>query len=195
MKKIIIGIAVAITITISATGQFNTGSSYFSAATRGNFGITHQPNDFDYQENSIQVGLSPEAGYFIKNRLAVGGAVFLDFDRTFGNPGFSEYNIVFGPNVRYYLPRDTDMQVFLYGFGGYGFVPSHHLFKIMMGPGINLFFTEQIAFEAKVLYSLAREWNREGGGHHHIHDFTFMAGISLFFSDLTFISSKGNLVE
>ncbi len=66
----------------------------------------------------------------------------MDIDRTFGDPGFSEYAIVFGPNVRYYLPRDTDMQVFFHGFAGYGFVPSHQLFKIMMGPGVNFFFSD-----------------------------------------------------
>ena len=189
------GIALTLSAVITAMGQFNTGSSYFSAATRGRFGFTHQPNNVDYQENSIQIGFSPEAGYFIKNRLAIGGSILVDYDRTLGTLSFAEYSFLFGPNIRYYLPRDTDMQVFLYGFSGYGFVPSHQVFKIMAGPGINLFFTEKIAFEAKVLYSFAREWNVAGGGHHHIHDLTFLAGISLFFSDLTFISGKGKLVE
>ncbi len=195
MKRILMGVALTLTITISVEGQFNSGSSYFSAATRGKIGFTHQPNDLEYQQNSIQFGLSPEAGYFIKNRLALGGAILIDLNRTLGDLGFSEYSVLFGPSVRYYLPRDTEMQMFLYGFGGYGFVPSHQLLKIMLGPGINFFLTEKIAFEARVLYSLAREWNVAGGGHHHIHDVTFLAGISLFFSDLTFITKKGDLVE
>ena len=119
----------------------------------------------------------------------------MDVDRTFGNPGFSEYAIVFGPNVRYYLPRDTDMQVFFYGFAGYGFVTDHQLFKIMLGPGINFFITEKIAFEAKALYAFSREWNPEMGGNHNLNDVSLLFGISLFFSDLTFITRKSNLVE
>lgn len=195
MKRILIGASIALALTVSALGQFNSGSSYFSGATHGKIGFESQSNEFGSNYNTLCFGLTPEAGYFIKNRLAVGGAIIMDIEKGLGEFGSSIYEVVFGPNVRYYLPRDTDMQVFLYGFAGYGFVTDHQLIKIMLGPGINFFLTEKIAFEAKALYEFSREWNPEMGGNHNLHNVTFLAGISLFFSDLTFITRKSNLVE
>ena len=195
MKRIIMGASIALALSVSALGQFNSGSSYFSGATHGKIGFESQSSEFGSNYNTLCFGLTPEAGYFIKNRLAVGGAIFMDIEKGLGDAGSSIYEVVFGPNVRYYLPRDTDMQVFLYGFGGYGFVTDHQLFKIMLGPGINFFLTEKIAFEAKALYAFSREWNPEFGGNHNLHDVTFLAGISLFFSDLTFITRDVDLVE
>lgn len=195
MKRIVITAGIAFALTASGFGQFNSGSSYFSGATHGKIGFESQSNEFGSNYNTLSFGLTPEAGYFIKNRLAVGGAILMDFNLGLGEFGSNTYELVFGPNVRYYLPRDTDMQVFLYGFAGYGFVTDHQLLKFMGGPGINFFLTEKIAFEAKALYAFSREWNPEMGGNHNLHDVIFQMGISLFFSDLTFISRKGDLVE
>lgn len=182
-------------LSLPVWGQFNSESYYFSSATRGKIGFWSQSDEFTSNQNSIFVGLFPEAGYFIKNRLAVGGAIDLEYERFLGDFGFAEYDIIMGPNVRYYLPRDTEMQIFLMGFAGYGGVPSHQKVMVMVGPGANFFLTEKIAFELKLPYSFTFEWNPEGGGSHNIHEVRFMAGLSLFFSDLTFISRKGNLVE
>jgi len=195
MKRILMGASIALALTVSAVGQFNSGSSYFSGATHGKIGFESQSNDFGSNYNTLCFGLTPEAGYFIKNRLAIGAAIVMDIEKGLGEFGSSIYEVVFGPNVRYYLPRDTDMQVFLYGFAGYGFVTDHQLIKIMAGPGINFFLTEKVAFEAKALYEFSREWNPEMGGNHNLHNVTFLAGISLFFSDLTFITRRSNLVE
>ena len=195
MKRILMGVSIALALTVTALGQFNSGSSYFSGATHGKIGFESQSVEFGSNINTLCFGLTPEAGYFIKNRLAVGGAIIMDIEKGLGEFGSSIYEVVFGPTVRYYLPRDTDMQVFLYGFAGYGFVTDHQLIKIMLGPGINFFLTEKVAFEAKALYEFAREWNPEMGGNHNLHNVTFVAGISLFFSDLTFITRKSNLVE
>ena len=195
MKRILMGVSIALALTVSVVGQFNSGSSYFSGATHGKIGFESQSNEFGSNYNTLCFGLTPEAGYFIKNRLAIGAAIVMDIEKGLGEFGSSIYEVVFGPNVRYYLPRDTDMQVFLYGFAGYGFVTDHQLLKIMAGPGINFFLTEKVAFEAKALYEFSREWNPEMGGNHNLHNVTFLAGISLFFSDLTFITRKSNLVE
>lgn len=195
MKKIWMGTALLLILSVAATGQFNTGASYFAGSTHGKIGFESTSTEFGSNENWLCLGFTPEAGYFIRNRLAVGGAILIDYQRLLGDFGYGEYDIIFGPSVRYYLPRDTEMQVFLSAFAGYGFKPSHQVIKIMIGPGINFFLTERVAFETRLLYSLAREWNAEGGGHHNVHDVTVMAGITLFFSDLTFITRKGDLVE
>ncbi len=194
MKKLIVVTLSAMLFSTVSWGQFNTGSTYFSGATHGKIGFETQLDESESTYSALCIGLTPEAGYFIKNRLAVGGSILMDLDIPFDGSG-SNYEVVFGPNIRYYLPRDTDMQVFLFGFGGYGFVTDHQLVKIMLGPGINYFLTERIAFEAKALGSFSYEWNRAGGGDHVLLDVTLLAGISLFFSDLTFITRKGQLVE
>ncbi|MCK5136947.1 MAG: outer membrane beta-barrel protein [Bacteroidales bacterium] len=195
MRKSLITAAVALLLSIPAVGQFNSGGFYFSGATNAKLGFETTTTELGSNQNAICFGLTPEAGYFIRNRLAVGGAIMVDYQRFLGDLDYGEYDIVFGPSVRYYLPRDTDMQVFLYGFTGYGFVPNHNLFKFVLGPGINFFLTERMAFEAKLLYSFAREWNPEGGGHHNVHDFTVMAGISLFFPTFTFETFKRDVEE
>ncbi|MCK4746289.1 MAG: outer membrane beta-barrel protein [Bacteroidales bacterium] len=195
MRKILLIFVAVLLVSLPALSQFNSGSFYFSGATHGKLAFESQSSEFGSNYNTLCIGLTPEAGYFIRNRLAVGGAILMDIEKGLGEFGSSIYEVVFGPNVRYYLPRDTDMQVFLYGFAGYGFVTDHQLLKIIAGPGINFFLTEKIAFEAKVLYALSREWNPEMGGNHNLHDVMFLAGISMFFSDLTFISRKGELVE
>lgn len=191
-------IAISIFLTIgslSCFAQFNTESFYFTGATRGKIGFWSQSDEFTSNQNSIFIGLFPEAGYFIRNRLAVGGAIDLEYERFLGDFAFAEYDIIMGPAVRYYLPRDTDMQIFLLGFAGYGGVPSHQKVMVMVGPGANFFLTERVAFELKLPYSFAIEWNPAGGGSHNIHEVRFMVGLSLFFSDLTFITRKGDLVE
>jgi hypothetical protein len=197
MRKILWTATAVLLMASPLAGQFNSGSYYFSGATQGKLQFESQSSEFGSNYNYLCFGLNPEAGYFIKNRLAVGGAIFWDMEFPLGGEGsgLSTYEVIFGPTVRYYLPRDTPMQIFLYGFGGYGFVDDHQRFTIMLGPGINFFMTERIAFEAKALYAYSREWNPEFGGNHNLHDVTFLAGISLFFSDLTFITRKGELVE
>ena len=195
MRKIFLTAAAAFLLLIPAISQFNSGAFYFSGATHGKLAFESQSQEFGSNYNSLCIGLTPEAGYFIKNRIAVGGAIYMDMDLGLGSTGFSEYEAVFGPSIRYYLPRDTEMQVFLFAFGGYGFVTDHQLLKLMLGPGINFFMTEKIAFEARALYAFSREWNPEFGGNHNLHDVILEVGISMFFSDLTFISRKGELVE
>jgi hypothetical protein len=195
MRKTLLTVAAALLLTLPVMGQFNSGSYYFSAATYGKIGFESQSVEFGDNYNSLCFGLTPEAGYFIRNRMAVGGAIIVDADLGLGEFGSSLYEVVFGPNFRYYLPRDTEMQVFLYGFAGYGFVTDHQLLRFILGPGINFFLTEKIAFEAKALYTFSREWNPEMGGNHNLHDVSFAVGLSLFFSDLTFITNRGDLVD
>ena len=187
MKRIFLISVATLLISAVSMAQFNSGGFYFSGSTNANLGFENSSDELGSSSNSICFGLNPEAGYFIKNRLAVGGAIFTDYElflNDFGN--YSEYSIVFGPNVRYYLPRDTDMQVFLYGFAGYGFVPDHNLFQVMLGPGINLFLTERVAFESKLLYTYQREWSTIGSGFHNNHSVTILVGISLFFPTFSF---------
>jgi len=191
MKKILLTSIIALLFSVAVLAQFNTGGFYFSGSTDLSLGFNSSTDEFGAAQNSISFGLHPEAGYFIKNRLAVGAGIHTDYQlflSEFSN--FSQYTIVFGPNVRYYLPRDTDMQVFLYGFGGYGFVPDHNLFEIMLGPGINFVFSERVAFESKLLYTLQREWSTIGTGYHNNHNVTFLVGISLFFPTFSFETFK-----
>lgn len=195
MRKIPITAAAVFLFSLTVLGQFNTGGFYFSGATHAKVGFENRVGEFGNAQNSICFGLTPQTGYFIKNRLAVGGAILMDYERITGEFGYSQYSIVLGPNVRYYLPRDTERQVFLYGFGGYGFVPDHNLFKIMVGPGINFFLTERVAFEAELLYAYAREWSTISTGFHNVHDVTAMVGISLFFPTFSFETFRREAVE
>ncbi|MEZ5073138.1 MAG: hypothetical protein R2751_19885 [Bacteroidales bacterium] len=194
-RKTLVVLLLAIAPAISA--QFNTGASYFSGSTRGSLGFSSLAQELNgevYRTNALYFGLTPEAGYFIKNRLALGAAIGLNYTAYFEGVT-DDYSIVAGPSVRYYLPRDTELQIFLYGFFGFGGVPDHKLVEFSAGPGFNYFLTERVALEARTLYTLTREWNPVGGGHHNLHDVGATIGVSLFFSDLTFITRQRELVD
>ena len=195
MRKKVIFAAIACLFSLTVQGQFNTGGFYFSGATQAKLGFESTVGEFGDAQNSICFGFTPQAGYYIRNRLALGGAILMDYERFMGEFGYSQYSIVLGPNIRYYLPRDTEMQVFLHGFGGYGFVPDHNLFKIMVGPGINFFLTERVAFEAGLMYAYAREWSTISTGFHNVHDVNAMVGISLFFPTFSFETFSRDPVE
>lgn len=85
---------------LHTAGQFNTGASYITVATQALQSFQSTSSEFGSNVNGLSFGFVPEAGYFIRNRLSVGGLVFADLERTLGEFGYSEYRFVFGSPSR-----------------------------------------------------------------------------------------------
>lgn len=184
-------------LSINAFGQFNTGGIYFSGLTNLGTGL-----EIDGGVPSILFGLNTEAGYFIKNKIAVGGGIHADLNMPFGNSGSfynSIYDINFGPNVRYYFPRENDWHLYAFGNVHYGLyqdqeeeflLQRHQYFGFQIGPGVNYFFNERIALDARFSYRYRYAWNAAMGGSHTVHRFFFEVGITVFFPSLTFFDKS-----
>jgi len=168
-------------------GQFNTESIYFSGMTNFSTGFEIMSDDFG-SSGFIPLNMKIEGGYFIKNRLAVGGNFTIDDIRIplWGENQNYYYSVHLGPTIRYYIPRADEYHIYLYGYGFYGFEPNHNLYGLQFGPGINYFFNESISLDARFSYTFKHTFNRAMGGSHNNHRFLFELGISVFFPSLKF---------
>jgi hypothetical protein len=189
MKKTLI--LLGFVLSLNAFGQFNTESIYFSGMTNFATGLEIQSSDFE-GGGFIPLELRLEGGYFIKNRMAVGGNISIEDYRIplWGTVDNYYYEVHFGPTIRYYIPGEEDWHTYLFGYGFYGFEPSHQFFGLQFGPGVNYFFNESIALDARVSYTYKHTFNREFGGSHNNHRLLFEIGISVFFPSIRFFDQS-----
>jgi hypothetical protein len=187
MKKLILTISIAAISLLGLNAQFNTGNGYLSGVANANLGF-----QFQQSYNELILGLHLEGGYFIQNRWSVGGSLLGDFCIDLSGLE-SDIDFMIGPNTRYYLARDSDPQIYIFGFVGYGinqtaaeFYAFHHIIGAMAGPGINFFVTERLALDARATYFFQYFRNPEFGGSHNVHRILFEFGISIFFSEFSF---------
>ncbi|MFZ5939630.1 MAG: outer membrane beta-barrel protein [Bacteroidota bacterium] len=189
MKRKLFSLMSGLLLTAALSAQFNSGSVYFTGMTNFHFG-------FESEEgyNYFLLGLNTEGGYFLQNRLALGGSVFTEAQLGLNDFAESSLDIFLGPSARYYLARDEEPQIYLYGMAGYGiersgydmYYTTHQKLGFIVGPGCNYFLNEHIALDARLTYMYQYLWNAAGGGHHSRHRLFFEAGISIFFPTLTF---------
>ena len=196
MKKTLI--LFSFVLSLNLYGQFNTESIYFSGMTNFATGFEIERDDFG-SKGFIPLELRLEGGYFIKNRIAVGGNISIeDIEITLWNDNeysFEElyednYEVYFGPTFRYYIPRKEDWHLYLFGYGFYGFIPNHQTVGLQFGPGVNYFFNESIALDARLSYTYKYSFNRAGGGSHNNHRLLFEIGISVFFPSIKFFDQS-----
>lgn len=182
MKKIFI--LLLITASLSAYGQFNSGSVYFTGMTNGHLGTRIYEESF-----YIPFEISVEGGYFIKNRIALGGEIHTHGELSFS--GNSSYELLFGPTIRYYRTSVKDFQAYYFGHAFYGFWNgNNNQTGLKGGVGFNYFLTERIALEARIGYKYQRQWYTEpfSGFNYHFntHDLLFEFGITVFFPSIKF---------
>lgn len=141
MKKIILLGVFAFSSMLNAQiskGNWLVGSSVFY----GNIGnsentttYSNSPTEYNSEGNSFQIGLSPNIGYFVVNKLAVGASVGLDYynskstssNSTTFSTTESKYNnigVSIGPFVRYYFVENQKWSPYVQADFGYGISPS-----------------------------------------------------------------------
>ena len=160
------GILFSTTILFS---QMNTGSKFISG--NSNFGINSysekdKGSDTD-ADKFFNLNLTTRGGYFLKNRLAIGGLVDLGFNKSeyplMDEKSTSSHWMV-GPLVRYYTEYGNIIP-FAEASIGFGmekstyeyfesnpFETKHSLFGLKGGVGADYFINESIAVEGMASY-------------------------------------------
>jgi hypothetical protein len=171
MKKIMFALAILIFASAYLKAQMNTGSKFvagynnlsFNASSDKYVGTTSDP------EKYFDIGLTTKAGYFLKNRLAIGGLVNYNYSKaTFAADSkniSSGWSI--GPLARYYLQyasiipfaelstefgMTNNKQIFT----STTTESKHTVFGLNVGIGADYFLNESIAFEGMLGYSFDR---------------------------------------
>ena len=180
MKKYLI--ILVLFISMSVYGQFNSGSVYFT-------GTTGTDLKFELQEGSayIPYNLNVEGGYFLRNRLSIGGTVHSHGTFGLGEFTSSSHELFLGFLTRYYLPRDEGLQIYLFGNPFFSVASFDNRFGVSAGAGFNYFLTERIALEARAYYKYLRFFNEFSG--YNNHSVNFAIGITVFFPSISFFSN------
>jgi len=209
MKKILSILFVGMLISTTAFSQMNTGSYFLSGSIPLNLEL-YSYNDLDntdVKENGQVIGFSPKGGYFLKNRLAIGGIVDYSVNRntqeytvTGDKYTYKTRQLLLGPLGRYYFEYGTFMP-FAEAFLGIGkstsvsiqdFVDgstetktSHSVFKTAVGGGANYFLNDAIAMEALLQFFWEKQKPTEGTGSGHASTgIMLQVGVSIYFGSI-----------
>lgn len=177
MKKYLI--VFVLFASLNVYGQFNTGSVYFGGLLGGNLGVQFQEGT-----TSIPYYLYLEGGYFIQNRLSVGGNIHThgEFILSGFNPGTHELYV--GPAVRYYLARTEGLQIYFYGNPFFSLTTDYNKWGLAGGAGINYFITDRISLEARGVYKVYSNTLEDYA--YNTHYIGVEAGFSIFFPSIGF---------
>jgi len=165
--------------------QYNTGNVFFSADS--DLGMYMQKETYKSDlgdgepENQFYFNINPKAGYFIKQRLAVGGMMMFDYSKFKDLSESSYSSVVIGPMVRYYrgyykgvssfgeltagIGRSTDK----YMYEGIESVTKHNLKTLSAGVGANLFLADNVAAEAMIKYAYENSKGAENNPDNNRH--------------------------
>lgn len=196
-------------ISTTAFSQMNTGSYFLSGSIPLNLQL-YSGNDLDdsnYKESGQVIGFSPKGGYFLKNRVAIGGIVDYSVNRLVEEyTSFDEkttYNtsqLLLGPLGRFYFEYGTFMP-FAEAFLGIGRSNSkyteeitdgtfssetkHSVFKTAVGGGANYFLNDAIAMEALLQFFWEKQKPTEGTGSGHTSTgIMLQVGVSIYFGSI-----------
>ena len=190
---------------LGSTVGFSTASSDVNQSTNG-------VENNDSGPSSLQISISPNVGYFLLDRLALG--IGMDYtysslkeqseDRT------NDSDLLFGPFARYYLPIDDGMAFFFETDLGFGTSTdeqtigdnkqriSTNIFAIGVGPGFTIYSSRAIGIEAVMKYNFARsEFDTEQGGLKtntvtKTNQFDVSLGLQFYFSGLKPVAEPTN---
>ncbi len=173
MKRITALIVISLFLTSFVSAQLNSGSKFIAGANRfaaNSYGDKDVGSDLD-ADKYFNMGLNAKAGYFIKNRIAVGALA--DFGYSSLKYGTSDYkttysNWLVGPLARYYLEYIT-LIPFAEASLGFGSSSSktlfdtsettskHSVINASVGIGADYFLNESIAVEGLLNYNINKQ--------------------------------------
>ena len=123
-------------------------------------------------QKSTQLNITPSLSYFFADRFLVGiGMDFLkttssgDNSNATSNSNSSDSRLLFGPQLRYYLPINSSQSFFLGAVSGFGTSNTNivvdgktqnvstHIKSIGFGPGYTIFSNNCIAMETQAKYN------------------------------------------
>ena len=156
MRKIITGIFL-IFIFYTVSGQTEKGDWLVGGRV-----------DLNTGENSTHIGFSPSAGFFVIDKLAVGGNVSLNYSKT-GENKITSLGI--GPFVRYYF-TDAKARPLLHGAFNYlsskvktpQVSTTNNGVNFLIAAGLALFINDNVAIEPLAGYSYSKFEDFDGSG-------------------------------
>jgi len=182
MKKTLLALsilAISSLATEKASAQIQKGNTMWGGSlTDFNIGLK--------KGQGWDLGITPRAGYFIKDNVAVGGYVNLGFSKTgSGSSTRSTYGI--GAFGRYYAQPDQVNNILKHGrffgevnagFGGQSQKgePTTNGFQFGFGPGYSYFITPSVGLEGLVKYN----GTLGGGNTTYQHNVTFNLGFQIY---------------
>jgi hypothetical protein len=210
MKRILSIISASLLFCSFSFSQMNTGSYFVSGNTNMNFGLgSSKEIDVDFYKSTLtSFGLTPKVGYFIKNRIAVGGLMNISIDRekvkftdSGGDENITKYTTTewyIGPFGRYYVEYGklipfAEVSV---AFGGAKDKTEteesteelpHSVFIVSGGIGASYFLTESFALEGLLQYSYDKRkptWEDATGKGHVISGVNFLIGVAVYFGKI-----------
>ncbi len=205
MKKLIFTLVLTFSVSYGFS-QMNTGSYFVSGSIPLDLQLYSGSDKLnsDVKESYQHLTIAPKGGYFIKNRLAVGGMVEYSADRTKTDDGsgVSKYvssQVLAGPLARYYyeygkfLPfveamlgvgRQNIKSIFESGGESFESNSAHSVFKVAAGGGAHYFLTDALAFEALLQYFWETQNATEGDGGHNYTGILLLVGITIYFGSI-----------
>ncbi len=177
--------------------QFNTNSKMVGASSSLDFGISSQKDDVSGEKTPMtRFDLNPRAGYFLRNRIALGGDIYLSYSSEkpegYIDP-ITSTGWRLGPYGRYYYKTVSWFVPFgeaKTGFGGdkisygEGSETKHNVFYFGLGAGASLFLADNFSLEALLMYQYEKAKNPEGGGSHTTNGVMVSFGFSFYFNSL-----------
>ena len=205
MKKILLFVSVILLSGTTNFAQFNSGSLFVSGSTALSLDLSGQrwkSGEFesDHAHRLTNISFTPAAGYFFKNRMAVGGMIDYMFGKEKAdNSTSTSSSLLIGPLARYYfnysvsgimpfaeIDAGIGSRSSIYDYGEGTSESKYSVFRISGGAGINYFLSESIAFETRLKYYFKTEKDKEEGVDfkYTYNGILFRFGISVFFSSI-----------
>lgn len=205
MKKILLTLGLAMLVSYGFS-QMNTGSYFVSGSIPLDLQLYSgsSKDSPDQNENYQYINFAPKGGYFIKNRIAVGGMVDFSVDRQKFKNAASSFEEVYktttllvGPMARLYYEYGKLMP-FAEAFLGIGrsankyildglseSTTTHSIFKVAGGGGAHYFLTQALAFEVLLQYFWETQKPTEGlGSGHNYTGILLLVGITIYFGSI-----------
>jgi len=205
MRKHVLIIAGILFLSYSLHAQFNSGSLFVSGKTSLTLDYSGQKwksGEFesDHAHKTTSLTFNPSAGYFFKNRMAVGGFIDYGFSKQKADASTSKNcSFLLGPLFRYYLNYNVSgIMPFAEADAGIGSSKSFYdygegtdeekysLMQVSGGAGINYFLNDVVAFETslKYYYRIANLKDTESDYKEMFNGIVFRFGITVFFSSI-----------
>ena len=113
---------------------------------------------YSFEAESFNIQVSPRAGYFVSDGVAVGAQANLGF--TSVNNGKNEWGYGIAPFVRYYFPGGASATGRFFGQGDVGIAGSSAGDDVSLNVGLNAgyahFITQTVALEAMLGYNYSK---------------------------------------
>lgn len=156
MKKILV-----LTLAIGVSGIIYAQTQKGDWMVGGNIGL-------NTNNNNTEISLTPTAGGFVINNLAIGGEFLLDHSKTGNN---KVTNFGFGPFVRYYF-TDANIRPIIHGSLGYIsqnvkngiFSSTNNGMHYFLGGGAAAFISNQVSVDMLLGYDHSKYSDFDGTG-------------------------------